>query len=177
MDNKSTYGLRLDQMANLLAMGAEAADSATDGGENEALGTLLREQLNCTQPKGSLLRDTLVMMLNDTGRKADPLATKPLGEVLLSPQSDIDLLVAIKECSKTLSCSLDCRTETALARTAYFAAIAAALVHHEAKITQNTYETLAESFTLLMEKGWMARELVDLFSQARRICRQRLDGA
>jgi hypothetical protein len=173
MDGKSTYGLRLDQMADLFAMGAEGPDPEAEKSDDETLRTLLQEQLTCTEPRGSLLRETLVMMLGSPEGEADPLKGKPLGEVLLSPLSDVDLLGAIKDCSKTLSCALDSRTETALARTVYFAAIAAALVNHEAKITQNSGETLAESLTTLMEKRWMALQLVELFSQARQICRRR----
>ena len=83
------------------------------------------------------------------------------------------MIRAIKDCSKTLSCTLDSRTETALARTVYFAAITSALVHHDTKITQNSYATLAESLAMLIEKRWMAPELVELFSQARHICMSR----
>jgi len=170
MEKKTTYGLRLDQMADLFALGADDSDVSAGGSDDATLRELLREQLACPTPKGSLLLDTLVMMV-------DPLHGKTLGEVLLSPESNLDLIRAIKECSKTLSVTLDSQTETALARTVYFAAIAAALVHHDMKITQNSYETLAESLAMLIEKPWMAPELVELFAQARRICQHRAGAA
>lgn len=170
MEKKTTYGLRLDQMADLFALGVDDPDVTAGGDDEAALRELLREQLTCTTPKGSLLLDTLVMMI-------DPLHGKTLGEVLLSAESDLDLIHAIKDCSKTLSVTLDSRTETALARTVYFAAIAGALVHHDTKITQNSYETLAESLAMLIEKPWMAPELVELFGQARQICERRAGQA
>ena len=173
MDNPSTYGLRLDQMADLFAIGAEGSDAATEKADDETLRALLAEQLNCIKPKGSLVRETLVMMLNAPG----PLADKPLSQVLLSGDFGVDLLRAIKDASKTLSCSLDSATETALARTIYFAAIAAALVHHDAIITQNTYATLADSLATLIAKPWIGRDLGQLLSRARNICRSRQDGA
>jgi len=173
MEKKSTYGLRLDQMADLFAMGADDPDVAPDGSDQTTLQELLREQLNCTAPKGSLLLDTLAMMIDPLHGSAGPLAGRTLGDVLLSGQSDLILIQAIKDCSKTLSVTLDSETETALARTVYFAAIAGALVYHNRKITQNSYETLAESLAMLIEKQWMASELVALFTRARQICQRR----
>ena len=175
MEKKSTYGLRLDQMASLFAMGADDPDPAAEKDDDETLRDLLYEQLICTQPKGSLLLDTLAMMIDPLGGETSALEGRTLGDVLLGPRSDVGLLGAIKDASKTLSCTLDSRTETALARTIYFAAIAATLVHHDVKITQNSYETLAESLATLIEKRWMVPELVELFSQARQICMSRSD--
>ena len=175
MEKKSTYGLRLDQMAGLFAMGTGDPDAAAEKDDDETLRDLLHEQLICTQPKGSLLLDTLVMMMDPLGGETSSLEGRTLGEALLAPASDVGLLGAIKDASKTLSCTLDSKTETALARTVYFAAIAATLVHHDAKITQSSYAMLAESLTMLIEKGWMAPELVELFSQARQICMSRSD--
>ena len=173
VERESTYGLTLDQMAGLFAMGADDPDPAAGRAGDEALRDLLHEQLTRTDPKRSVLRDALVMMIASSGTDAGALANRPLGEILLNPQSDLGLLRAIKECSKTLSGNLDSRTEAALARTVYFTAIAAALVHHDAKITQNSCETLAESLTILMGKRWMAPQLARLFSQARQVCQSR----
>lgn len=177
MEKKSTYGLRLDQMAGLFAMGADDPDPAAERSDDETLRDLLSELLTGTDPQKSLLRETLAMMVGGSPEGAAALADRPLGEVLLDPHSDMDLLGAIKETSKTLSCTLDSKTETALARTVYFAALASALVHHDTKITQNSYQTLAESLALLMDKRWMVPELVELFSRARRICVSRRDEA
>lgn len=173
MERESTYGLRLDQMAGLFAMGADDPDPAAEGTDDGTLRDLLHEQLTRTDPKESILRDALVMMIASSGADAGTLARRPLGEVLLNPQSDLGLLRAIKDAAKTLSGTLDSRTEAALARTVYFAAIAAVLAHDNTKITQNSYETLAESLATLIEKRWMAPQLARLFSQARQICQSR----
>jgi len=45
MEKKSTYGLRLDQMAGLFAMGAGEADPVAERGDDETLRDLLHEQL------------------------------------------------------------------------------------------------------------------------------------
>ena len=173
MKRKSTFGLRLDQMQNLFSLGTAEPDPADKEGDNEKMAGLLREQLTCVLPEHSLLFDALVMMMEQQGYDTQPLAGKPLRQVLSGPGSDIGLLRAIKECSKTLVCTLDSEVEMALATTIYYAALAAALVHHDKKITHNSYEKLDESFALLVEKKWMAEELAALFSQAQRICQRR----
>ena len=177
MKNKSTYGLRLDQMAGLFALGVDEPDPTAERDDDKTLQTLLREQMTCVEPKGSLLRDTLVMMIDRAGGPTEALKDRPLSDVLLDPQSDVGLLETIKDSSKTLSGTLDSRTETTLAKTVYFAAIAAALVHHDTKITQIPDETLAESLATLREKRWMTPELVELFAQARQVCRRRSSEA
>lgn len=176
-EKRSTFGLSLNQMADLFAMGSEDPDPGDAEVSDETLATLLSEQLACTDSDGSLLLDTLIMMMDRTNGRCDPLANRPLGKVLLDPASGIDLLRTIKDCSKTLSCTLESGTETALARTVYFAALAGALVHHDTKITQLSYGNLGQSLALLIEKKWMAPELVTLFSNAQRICEDRSNDA
>jgi hypothetical protein len=78
----------------------------------------------------------------------------------------------IKEASKRLTTTSVSEAELAVVTTIYHAAIASCLVHHAKKITQHSYEKLDESFALLIEKKWMASELVELFSNARGICRK-----
>jgi hypothetical protein len=160
-------------MESLFSLGAEEPDPADEKGDNEKMTGLLREQLMRALPERSLLFEALVMMMEQQGYDTGPLAGRPLGQVLVSSESDVGLLRAIKESSKTLSCTLDSEAETALATTIYYAALAGALVHHDKKITQNPYAKLDESFALLIGKKWMARELTALFSEARRICRSR----
>jgi len=173
MDKKSTYGLRLDQMASLFAMGIDEPHAAAHKSDDHMLRDLLHEQLTCAEPKGSLLRDTLAMMMHRANTRANLPRERPLGDILLQPHSDVKLLEAIKDSSKTLSVTLESQTETALARTLYFAAIAAALVHHDVKITQNSYAVLAEAVASLQAKPWMTAELAELFAQAQEICRRR----
>jgi len=110
------------------------------------------------------------MMLDQPGSDIQSLAGKSLLEVLLNPKSDAGLLQVIKDYSKSLSRSSTCEAEMAVATIIYYAALASLLIYHEKKITQYSYESLDESFALLMEKKWMAEELVELFSRARRIC-------
>ena len=170
METKSTYGMRLDQMKSLFFMGAEEPDRTEKEEDNERMASLLQEQLTRPLPRGSLLLDALFMMLDRQGCDTRPLAGRSLAQVLLDPQSEIDLLESVKNCSKELSSALESEAESALATTLYFAALACALVYHHQKITEMSGEKLAESFASLTEKKWIAPDLVELFSRARRIC-------
>jgi len=175
MKRASTYGLRLDQMKRLFAMSREELNPGGERDENQQMKDLLREQLTRPLPRGTLFCDVLLMVMDQAAYDTKPLTGKSLREVLMSPQSDVSLLQAIKESSKKLSSTLDSEAEAALATTLYYAAIAGALVFHDRRITQNSPEKLAESFSLLIEKKWMTEELIDLFSRARHICAHEKD--
>ncbi|UCD51128.1 MAG: hypothetical protein JSW27_00570 [Phycisphaerales bacterium] len=173
MKKTSTYGLTLDQMASLFSMGREDPNPGDEKSGQLEMSSLLRKQLTCCLPRGTLFCDVLVMMMGQQGCEINSLTGKSLGDIFLSKKTSIALLQVIKESAKTLSTTLDSPAETALATTLYFAALASALVFHDRKITQNSYAKLDESFALLIEKQWMADELVTLFSQARGICQSR----
>jgi hypothetical protein len=169
MEGNSTHGLRLDQLAELFSVGVSDSDAADEA----TMAELLREQLTCTLPKGSLLFDALIMMMGRLGCDVRSLAGKSLGDVLSSPQADVGLLRAIKDCSKRLSFSLDSKVEAALATTTYYAALASALVYHDKKITQYSYDALEQSFATFAAREWMGPELAGLFARARRICQDK----
>ena len=175
MEKTSTYGLRLEQMASLFAMGSVEPNPGDEKDGPQEMANLLREQLACCLPKGTLFCEVLVMMIGQQGYQTDSLTGRSLGDILLSHKTSISVLQAIKESAKTLSTTLDSQAETALATTLYFAALGSALVSHDQRITQSSYDKLDESFALLINKKWMAKELKELFSRAQRICRSRRD--
>jgi hypothetical protein len=112
-------------------------------------------------------------MVGRLGYETHPLAGKTLVEVLLGPRTDLGLLRAIKECCKRLSSGLESKAEAAIATTLYYAAVASALVYHNKKITQHSWDALDEAYRLLMDKPWMDPELAELFSRARSFCQGR----
>jgi len=160
-------------MAALFSLGRAEPNPTEQRSDDADMGAFLHEQLTCVLPKGSVFCDVLVTMMSGMGYDTRPLAGRSLGEVLLSPQSDVHLLVTVKECSKAISSALDSPSEVALATTIYYASLAVALVHHNRKITRHTYDTLDESFSLLIEKDWMTPALTELFARARSVCQSR----
>ena len=173
MGKKSTYGLRPDQLGKLLSLGINESNFADKVSDDKAIAGMLRNWLLRSLPEDSSLLDSLLVIIGKMGYGMESLAGKSIGQVLLDPQTDIGLLQAVKTYSKKLSATVDSEAEKAIAITMYHAAIANSLVHHEKRISQSSYESLEQSFTILTEKKWMTSELKELFSQARGICRQK----
>jgi len=170
-NKKSTFGLRLDQLADLFAVAAEDQAPTEADRADEPLAEMLRRQLTQVMPGNSLLFPAASGVSANQRYDVTSLAGRSLLQVLFSPESSISQLQVVKEASKRLTTTSVSEAERAVATTIYHAAIARCLVHHGKKITQHSYNKLDESFALLIEKKWMASELVKLFSDARRICK------
>jgi len=166
---KSTFGLRLDQLADLFAVAAEDQAPTEEDRADKRFAEILRRQLIEVMPGNSMLFQAASKVSADQQSEMTSLAGQSLLEVLLSPESSISHLQLVKEAHKRLTTMSVSEAEHAVATTVYHAAIASCLVHHDKKITQHSYGKLDESFALLIEKNWMASELVELFSNARRV--------
>ena len=170
MAEKSTFGLKIEQLAEIFSLGLDDNSRANAVCGDDTMAGLLKDQLGAELPKGSFPSDSMLMVMSRMGFDVSCLAGKSLGELLLSPESDIVLLQAIKDCSKRLSQSFTSEAKKAIATTIYYAALANALIHHDEKITKYSYESLSRSFATLVNKKWMAPDLASLFSRARDIC-------
>ena len=169
-NRKTTFGLRLGQLADLFAVAVTNQESSKAECAEENLTKMLHDELNEVMPGSSLLFPAVSEISENRQDSMTTLAGKSLQQVLFSPDSGIDQLQLIKEAGKHLTIMSVSEAERAVANTIYHAAIARCLVLHNKKITKHSYEKLDESFGLLTEKDWMAGELVTLFSDARRIC-------
>jgi hypothetical protein len=170
-NKKSTFGLRLDQLADLFAMATKDRASTETDSADERLAEMLCGELAEVMPGNSLLFPAASEVSANQRYDVTSLAGRSLLQVLFSPESSVSQLQVVKEASKRLTTTSVSEAERAVATTIYHAAIARCLVHHGKKITQHSYNKLDESFALLIEKKWMASELVKLFSDARRICK------
>ena len=168
---RSTFGLQLGQLADLFAIAAKSQVPPDRGCADERLARKLRNQLTGILPGNRLSFPPCPQISEDKRVDVPSLAGQSLHEVLLSPQFSVEQLQVVKEASKRLTTMAVSEAERAVATTIYHAAIASCLVHHDEKITQHSYGKLDESFSLLIDKGWMVPELVTLFAQARSICR------
>ena len=170
---KSTFGLRLGQLADLFAVAAKDQAPTEADRADEHLAEMLRRQLTEVMPGNSLLFPAASEISADHQCELTSLQGQSLLQVLFSSESSVSQLQAIKEAGKRLSATSVSETERAVATTIYHAAIARCLVLHDKKITQHSYNKLHESFALLVGKNWMAHELVELFSKASRICQSK----
>lgn len=167
---KSTFGLKLDQLADLFAVAAEDHAPADADCDHEHLAEMLRRRLTEVMPENSQLLAALSKISASDRSDLTAMIGRPLLQVLSGPESSVSQLQVLKEASKSVSTAAVSEQERAIATSIYHAAIASCLVNHDEKITQHSYDKLNESFALLLEKKWMARELTELFSHARRIC-------
>jgi hypothetical protein len=164
---RSTFGLRLDQLADLFGVAADDQVPRESDCANDQLAETLRRRLTEAMPANSLLLATVSKI---AASDLTAMVGKSLLQALSGHESSVSQLQVVKEASKSLSTAAVSEQERAVATTIYHAAIASCLVHHDKKITQHSYDKLDESFALLIEKKWMARELAELFFNARRIC-------
>ncbi|MGB2864942.1 MAG: hypothetical protein WBC05_16565 [Sedimentisphaerales bacterium] len=169
-NRKSTFGLRLGQLADLFAVAVKNQASPEAECAEENLAEMLRGELAEVMPGSSLLFPAVSEISENRQDGMTTFAGQSLQQLLFSPDSSIDQLQLIKEAGKHLTITSVSEAERAVATTIYHAAIARCLILHNKKITKHSYEKLDESFALLIEKDWMAGELVKLFSDARRIC-------
>lgn len=169
-NRKTTFGLRLGQLADLFAVAVKNQESSEPECAEENPAQMLRDELAEVMPGSSLLFPAVSEISTSRQSDADLLAGQSLRQLFFGAEAAIGQLQLIKEASKHLTGTLASGAGRAVANTIYHAAIARCLTVHNKKITKHTYKKLDESFALLMEKDWMAAELVELFSDARRVC-------
>ena len=173
MNKKSTYGLTVDQLADLLSVGIDSVGFLDEIKDDGNVANLLHKHLISSLPKNATLLDSLLVIMGKMGYSMQSFAGKSLGDVLLDAKTDIGVLQAIKTYGKKLSLTANSEKESAVAVTIYHAAIAGVLVHHNEKISSSSYDTLDKSFSLLLSKKWLTPELRNMFSSARAICQAR----
>ena len=170
---KSTFGLKRGQLADLFAIAVREQGSTEEDQAEQDLSEKLRCFLTEVIPNNSLLFPSAPEIPGNELCDVTRLTGRSLQEVLFSLEASVEQLQIVKEGSKRLTKMSTSEAEHAIATTIYHAAIACCLVQNNRKITQHTYEKLDKSFSLLIDKKWMADELVQLFSQARCICRSK----
>jgi len=170
MAAKSIFGLCPQRLAKLLDAGSadEAANCQLPA--SQAAAQLLQQRLADPLDVDKSYVDSVSATLGRSCEELQPIAGRPLGDVLLDPTTSLATLEMLKEYGKGLSRRWDEGTEHVVAATIYFAAIASALVSHGCKITTRSYRDLADLLRILMNDRWITPELGGLFDSARTIC-------
>lgn len=173
MDKKSTFGLNLHQLKELMSIGIDEANFLDEISGSETIAEMLQNQLVTSLSRNSSLLDSLLVIIGKMSYGMESFAGKSLGDLLLNSDTDISLLKAVKTYSKKLSFTMEEGNEKAVAVTMYQAAVASALVHHAQLITTSSYDATEQSLTIMSKKKWMIPEFKDLFLQACDICREK----
>ena len=158
--------LRPDQLASLMEVGAgrRRVDAREDQPAADELATMLYEEV---LPDDSHPNSPRVVL----GRPCDELRSYcTIAELLFASALDLIALTALKDYAKRLPERKPSGSTKAVATAIYYAAIAAALVSRNEKITEHGYEDLAAYFAELANKPWMTADLRALFEKARDTC-------
>jgi hypothetical protein len=173
MEKETTFGSSPKGMAALMriAIGGDSKDGAC-----QSPGEVLRVRLDGTLPLDAAVVEALPAILGRLSKQLIPLAGRPLGEVLLDQNIDLNAIKTIKDYGKRLTNRHDSDADDAAGVTIYYAAIASALLFHNEKITQHTWAHLDRSFDLLLNKPWMPPEFLRHFAKARKHCIKKKSG-
>jgi hypothetical protein len=170
MKKKSIYGLKPSQVGRLLSVSARVPESVSDMSDDQIKETVFRDRLNRRLSDDPSFRDALMSVSGRSTGCVSGSLDRSLKEVLLDPGCSATMLQAIKDHSKRLSATVTSGSETLITKTIYYAAIAAAMVHHGERISKYPRESLAQRFSLLAQRQWMDPELRGLFAQAAQLC-------
>jgi hypothetical protein len=173
METESTSELSGERLARLLSLGTGDDRTAEPALPEDATARRLRERLAAPIPLDPADPESAPVLLGRAYPELAPVAGRPLAEVLLDSTSDPRVIETIKGFAKRLDARSAEDTGHAVTVTIYYAAIAAALVFRDRKITTRSYESLTRSFAMLIEKPWMVPELKRLFAKARGVCAER----
>jgi len=166
----STYGLSPDKLTRILSLCAADAIPPDGYCDDTAVAVNVNRVLSNPIAEQTVLFPALQQVLSEADMHAGGYAGRSACDLLADRQTPLSLLDAFKLIGKRISYTGICETESAVGVTLYYGAIAAAMLHHHAKITRSGYDKLAEAFDTLTAKTWMMPSLKMLFSQAAAYC-------
>jgi hypothetical protein len=168
----TAYKLSPDQLARLLSMGLKTTDRKKGGGSNPTAAQVLKDILSGELPLDPSQPDSLPTVLNWPPDQVLAAAGSSMSDLLLDSSTDLAVFKTLKEYAKGLIRRGGPDAKQAAATVIYYAAIAGALVFHNRRVTDHSYEKLHGAYEKLVRKPWIPDELKDLFKRARIICEE-----
>ena len=173
MRKDSTLGLSPERLARLLGITLHSVGGEAKEDSVQYISELLQAHLAGTLPFDAAVIDELPAIIGRLRNELIAHAGETLGEVLTSPESDLDTLKKVRQYAKRMASRKSPKAKHAVAVAIYFAAIANALIFHNTKITTHSYRSLKVSFDNLAKRPWMPAGLVKLFTKVHKICRKK----
>ncbi|MCU0916715.1 MAG: hypothetical protein MUC88_19465 [Planctomycetes bacterium] len=165
-DESISAGLTSDQLARLWSIGADGDQEHDAADADQTRRDLLLDHLARSLPPDQALLELLPEMLGRLSQQLRLFSGESLHALLADPRVDVWVLERIKDHAKELGTAAQNEMEREVALALYFAAIAAALLHHRAKISQHPEPQLEESFRTLSRRPWIPADLRQLFTAA-----------
>jgi len=169
MPTRSTLGLCPERLAKLLDVGSIDVDDGGRSSPSKAAADLMRRRFGDPLHIEGRAESVTAVLGGPCGEMA-PGEGRPLGDVLLDPDTPLEILETIKQYGKALASRWDEGPEHVVAVTIYYAAIAAALSFHRRKITSRSRRELSDSLRVLMNDQWIIPGLARLFDTVHTLC-------
>ena len=169
MNRDSTLGLDPQKLARLVGITLDSEGDVERDNPGQSTSELIHTCLAETLLFDTAMIDDLPVVIGHTEKDHTFHAGKRLGELLIDPKSDLEMIREVRRYAKKAASLKKSQIRHAVAITVYFAAIANALIFHHLKITTVSYESLKDSFDNLADKPWMPPDLVELFRKAREV--------
>ena len=169
MKRAKRFDLSSEQTVRLLQLGLEQRD-LTGAEPRETQRDLLLDMLRTRLPVDGAIKETLPALLQPMSGDLTSISGPSMGEALKHHTSDPALLRRIKEHAKSLGTAAQDTTTRQAALAVYLAAIAAALVFHKLKISEQSCPDLRNSFETFGQYAWIPEPFKTLYSKAKARC-------
>ena len=173
-DKSSTFGVSPKKVIKLLKIGKDADSTPIDIGQYKS--DLISERLNETVPIYFSTERNPTKQLKRLRHTIAVLSGESIGKLLESPETDIRLIRMVKDYARKLSSRAESEAEHHISNTIYYAAIAHALIYHDIKITNYSYENLKKSYDRLSEENWIPNNLIVIFKKVSEYCQTKAKG-
>jgi hypothetical protein len=162
--------LNTENTSRLLGLGLDRESDTTSTDPNDQKEQQLLDILRSKLPLRPALEIALPEMAISLAEELESLSGSTLGELLLNSKTYLKLLKKIKDYAKQLGASATGQIEREVMLVVYYAAIAAALIYHDSRISEHSYKDLKTSFNKLLSTTWILPSLTELFEKARLNC-------
>jgi hypothetical protein len=169
----TTFGLTPGKVSDLLRVCADSSDDADMGTKQEKI-ELLLDRLSETLLAGSSENNPLSEKLTKLCHISGITAGESIRNLLINPETDLDLIKKIKDDNKNLSQDAKSAVIRDTANAIYYAAIAHALIYQDLKITKFSYEELEKALSFFIQADWISTDLLKLFNCAVIYCQDHL---
>lgn len=162
-----------EQTKRLLKLGLHDSEVATHHDPTNQRQERLSDLLSSKLPADKMLMKELPILVKSLSDELEAISGLSVSDCLSNPETTPAVLRRVKDFARDAGRSAHDKTCGEVAKAIYFAAIAAALVFHGAKISGHSYHDLQHSFDLCGQQDWIPVDLARLFVKAKTLCDHR----
>lgn len=173
-ENTNSLNLTDRQKTRLLNLALSPSALGEPPDEDEERGDLLHDILRCSLPLRASTREGSEAAATASCQGLRSAVGPSIGELLQDSKTSVAMLKEIKQYAKTQGGQAATEREKDIFLAIYFAAIAAALTHYNALITEHSGEDLAQFLRTFAHAIWMPEDLKRPYREALRHYEERV---